>query len=79
MTDRPSEGDMSQQVLAELIALKDFMGERFDRVDDRLDRVEVRLGRMEVRFTSVEGRVAGLEREFTAFRTERGKRRGSQG
>jgi predicted nuclease with TOPRIM domain len=75
-----NQDDMSAQILAELVNLKTYVGERFDRVEGRLDRVEGRLDRVEgrltsveVRVTSLEGAVRGLEWEFDQFR--RGRRR----
>jgi archaellum component FlaC len=75
MNEWPPEGDMSAQILAELVNLKNYVGERFDVVDTRLGRVESRLDGVETRLTGVDGRVHGLERQFADFEAKLRRRR----
>ncbi|HET7814213.1 MAG TPA: hypothetical protein VFL13_07550 [Candidatus Baltobacteraceae bacterium] len=67
---------MSAQTLAELVNLKMYVGERFDRVEGRLDRVEGRLEKVEGRLDRVEGRLTNLEVRVTSLEGKfRGMRR----
>ena len=58
---------MSPSEYKELI---DFLGPKFDRIDQRFDKVEKRLDRVEGRLTGVEGRLTGVEVLFEQNRKE---------
>lgn len=50
--------------------LREFLTERFDRIEARLDRVEARLDRVEARLDRVEARMSSFEARMGRFETQ---------